>query len=66
MLSWILVHLQDICTIFAAVVGCATTVVKVTGNTKANSVMDKVVKVLDYVSLAQTGNNKDILTKKKK
>lgn len=65
MLSWIFAHLQDICTVFAAVVGCATTVVKVTGNTKANSVMDKVVKVLDYVSLAQTGNNKKILNKKK-
>ena len=65
MLSWILAHFQDICTVFTAVVGCATTVVKVTGNTKANTIMDRVVKVLDYVSLAQTGNNKKILDKKK-
>lgn len=65
MLSWIFAHLQDICTVFTAVVGCATTVVKVTGNTKANTIMDRVVKVLDYVSLAQTGNNKKILNKKK-
>lgn len=58
--------ISNVDTVFAwigAIVSCASIIVKLTPTTKDDSVLEKVINVLDYVSVFNTKKNQEKLDK---
>ena len=56
-------HWSDILAIYGAIVGCCTTVVKLTPSKKDDTIWGNIVKVLDFFSTAFTDSDKEKLEK---
>lgn len=52
MLAWLLAHTSELLTIYGGIVAVCTTIVKFTPSTKDDSIVAKVISVLDYFSTA--------------
>lgn len=52
MLAWLLAHASELLTIYGGIVAVCTTIVKFTPSTKDDSIVTKVISVLDYFSTA--------------
>ena len=52
MLAWLLAHASELLTIYGGIVAVCTTIVKFTPSTKDDSIVAKVISVLDYFSTA--------------
>ena len=52
MLAWLLAHAADVLSIYGGLVAVCTTVVKFTPSTKDDTVVAKIISVLDYFSTA--------------
>ena len=63
--AFITAHWQDILAVYGAVVGCCTTIVKVTPSQKDDTIWGNIVKVLDFFSTAFTDSDAAKLVKKK-
>lgn len=61
--NYIVAHWQDILAIYGAVVGCCTTIVKLTPSNKDDTIWGNIVKVLDFFSTAFTDSDKKKLSK---
>lgn len=58
--------INNVDTVFAwigAIVSCASIIVKLTPTTKDDSILEKVINVLDYVSVFNTKKNQEKLDK---
>lgn len=58
--------ISNVDTVFAwigGIVSCASIIVKLTPTTKDDSVLEKVINVLDYVSVFNTNKNQEKLDK---
>lgn len=62
-ISFVKIHWQDILAIYGAVVGCCTTVVKLTPSNKDDTIWGNIVKVLDFFSTAFADSDKKKLSK---
>ncbi len=54
MLDWILNHWTDLLAIYGGVVAIATIIVKLTPSTKDDSILEKIIKILDHFSTVFT------------
>ena len=61
MINWIAENWAYILSAFFGVIVVASIVVKLTPNTKDDSVMGKIVGVLDKLSIAKTANDKALI-----
>lgn len=64
MFAFLTAHWQDLLAIYGAVVGCCTTIVKLTPSKKDDTIWGNIVKVLDFFSTAFTDSDKKKLGKK--
>lgn len=64
--NWIGTHIGDICTGLCVVVLASSIIVKLTPTTKDDSFLRKVIKILDYFSLAKTADDKKYIEDAKK
>lgn len=66
MLAWILAHSADLLTIYGGLVAVCTAIVKFTPSTKDDTIVAKVIAILDYFSTAfKASDAEKLLTKKK-
>jgi hypothetical protein len=65
MLAFILAHWTDVFAIYGGVVALCTSIVKITPSTKDDSILDKVIKVVDLFSTAFTAKDAAKLEEKK-
>lgn len=63
MFDFIISHVGDVFALIGGIVSCASIVVKLTPTTKDDSVLEKVINVLDYVSVFNTKKNQEKLDK---
>lgn len=63
MFDFIVNHVDDVFALIGAIVSCASIIVKLTPTTKDDSVLEKVINVLDYVSVFNTKKNQEKLDK---
>lgn len=63
MFEFIVNHVDDVFTLIGAIVSCASIIVKLTPTTKDDSILEKVINVLDYVSVFNTKKNQQKLDK---
>ena len=63
MFEFIVNHVDDVFALIGAIVSCASIIVKLTPTTKDDSVLEKVINVLDYVSVFNTKKNQEKLDK---
>ena len=63
MINWIVEHWENIFSWIGLVVTTSSAVVKLTPTTKDDTIVGKVVKVLDYASVVNTAANKEKLKK---
>lgn len=63
MLEFITTNSQTILAWIGGVVSCASIIVKLTPTTKDDSVLEKVINVLDYFSIFNTKKNQEKLDK---
>lgn len=63
MLDYIMTHGETILAWIGGIVSCASIIVKLTPTTKDDSVMEKIVNVLDYFSVFNTKKNQEKLDK---
>lgn len=54
MLDWILTHWSDLLAIYGGVVAIATVIVKLTPSPKDDSILEKIIKILDHFSTVFT------------
>lgn len=52
MAAWLLMHGADILSIYGGIVAICTTIVKFTPSTKDDTIVAKVINILDYFSTA--------------
>lgn len=55
---FVVAHWSDFLAIYGAVVGCCTTIVKLTPSNKDDTIWGNIVKVLDFFSTAFTDSDK--------
>lgn len=63
MFDFIISHVGDVFALIGGIVSCASIIVKLTPTTKDDSVLEKVINVLDYVSVFNTKKNQEKLDK---
>jgi len=63
MIDWIIENYKDICVWITTVIGCASSVVKLTPTTKDDTVLDKVVQVISVASIFNTKKDQATLDK---
>lgn len=63
MFEFIVNHVDDVFALIGAIVSCASIIVKLTPTTKDDTVLEKVINVLDYVSVFNTKKNQEKLDK---
>lgn len=63
MLEFITTNSQTILAWIGGIVSCASIIVKLTPTTKDDSVLEKVINVLDYFSIFNTKKNQEKLDK---
>lgn len=51
MLAWLMLHGADILAVYGGVVAVASTIVKLTPSTKDDTVLGKIINILDYFSV---------------
>lgn len=56
-MTWLLEHYVDIMSIYGSIVAIATIIVKFTKTTKDDSILAKIIKILDYFSTAFTAED---------
>lgn len=54
MLDWILTHWADLLAIYGGIVAVATVIVKLTPSPKDDSILEKIIKILDHFSTVFT------------
>lgn len=52
MLAWLLTHSADVLSIYGGLVAVCTTIVKFTPSTKDDTIVAKIINILDYFSTA--------------
>ena len=63
MFDFIINNVDTVFALIGGIVSCASIIVKLTPTTKDDSVLEKVVNVLDYVSVFNTKKNQEKLDK---
>ena len=63
MFEFIISNVDTVFALIGAIVSCASIIVKLTPTTKDDSVLEKVINVLDYVSVFNTKKNQEKLDK---
>lgn len=63
MMTWILANWDNVLAVYGGVVALCTTIVKITPSTKDDTILAKVVKVLDFFSTAFTKADAEKLKK---
>lgn len=63
MLTWILANWDNVLAVYGGVVALCTTIVKITPSTKDDTILAKVIKVLDFFSTAFTKADAEKLKK---
>lgn len=66
MMTWILANWDNVLAVYGGVVALCTTIVKITPSTKDDTILAKVVKVLDFFSTAFTKADAEKLAKANK
>lgn len=51
-MNWITEHWDDVLTVYGGIVAICTVIVKITPTTKDNTILDKIVKIVDLFSTA--------------
>lgn len=60
-MNWLAEHWNDILAWIGGIVSAASIIVKLTPTTKDDGIVDKTIKILDYVSIVQTKKNEEKL-----
>ena len=63
MIDWIIENYKDICVWITTIVGCASSIVKLTPTTKDDGVVEKVVQIISYASIFNTKKDEAKLEK---
>ena len=63
MLTWILANWDNVLAVYGGVVALCTTIVKITPSTKDDTILAKVINVLDFFSTAFTKADAEKLKK---
>ena len=63
MLTWILANWDNVLAVYGGVVALCTTIVKITPSTKDDTILAKVINVLDFFSTAFTKSDAEKLKK---
>lgn len=61
MFKWIVGNWEYIVSVFCGVVAVASIIVKITPTTKDDSVLGKILKILDHFSIVKTANDKKLI-----
>ena len=63
MINWIIENYDNILAWIGGIVSCASIIVKLTPTTKDDSILDKIIKILDNFSIVNTKANQAKLNK---
>lgn len=61
MFKWIVGNWEYIVSVFCGIVAVASIIVKITPTTKDDSVLGKILKILDHFSIVKTANDKKLI-----